>query len=59
LKKKASHRKTKSPEELSYEKSKEESKAAAQKYLDNWRQSLAESRAKRKELMKTRQSRTT
>jgi hypothetical protein len=53
LKKKASRRKTKSSEELPYEKFEEESKAAAQKDLDNWRQSLAESRAKRKELMKT------
>jgi hypothetical protein len=37
MKKKASHRKTKPPlEKLPYEMSEEESKAAAQKYLDNW-----------------------
>ena len=52
LKKKASHCKTKSPEKLPYEKSKEESKAVAQKYLDNLWQSVAESIAKKKELMK-------
>jgi len=44
LKKKASHCKTKSLEKLPYKKSKEESKAAPQKDLDNWKQSLAESR---------------
>ena len=53
MKKKASHRKTKPPpEKLPYEKSEEESKAAAQKDLDNWKQSLAESRARRLELEK-------
>ena len=52
LKKKASRCKTKSLEKLPYEKSEEESKAAAQKDLDNWWQSVAESIAKKKELMK-------
>ena len=55
MNKKASHHKTKSPEKLPYEKSEEESKAVAQKDLDNWRQSVAESIAKKKELMKNSQ----
>ena len=52
LKKKASHSKTKSLEKLPYEKSEEESKAAAQKDLVNWKRGLAESRARRLELEK-------
>jgi hypothetical protein len=47
-KKKASHgRKKASPEKLPYEKSEEELKATAQKYLDNWKKGLAESRARK------------
>jgi hypothetical protein len=34
-------------EKLPYKKSKEESKAVAQKDLDNWRKSLVESKARR------------
>jgi len=53
MKKKASHHKTKPLlEKLPYEKSKEESKVAAQKDLDNWRKSLEESKARRLELQK-------
>jgi len=53
VKKKASHRKTKPPpEKLPNKKSEEESKAVAQKDLDNLWQSVAESIAKKKELMK-------
>lgn len=40
MKKKASRRKTKSPEKLPYEKSEEESKAGAQRDLYNWRESV-------------------
>ena len=53
VKKKACHRKTKPPpEKLPYEKSEEESKAVAQKDLDNWWKSLVESKARRLELQK-------
>jgi hypothetical protein len=53
VKKKANRCKTKPPtEKLPYEQSEEESKAAAQKDLDNWNQRLAESRARRLELQK-------
>jgi len=53
VKKKASHRKTKPPpEKLPYEQSEEESKVEAQKDLVNWKQGLAESRARRLELEK-------
>jgi len=48
------------PEKLSYEKSKEESKASVEKDLDNWWKSLVDSKARRLELQKkTHQSRTT
>jgi hypothetical protein len=53
VKKKASRgRKKASLEKLLYEKSEEESKAVAQKALDNWKKCLAESRARREELRK-------
>jgi 1,2-phenylacetyl-CoA epoxidase catalytic subunit len=53
VKKKVSHHKTKPPpEKLPYEKSEEESKAAAQKNLDNWWKSFTESKTRRLELQK-------
>jgi hypothetical protein len=51
VKKKTNRHKTKAPsEKLPYEKFEEESKAVAQKNLDNWRKSLVESKARRLEL---------